>query len=252
MDLRRAAALLLTPAVLFSACSENEDSPARPQTSPQASLSPTSEPSATLAGHLDCPEQEEVLAGEPEGSLEGDVDGDGAPDEVGLYKDPEGTAECGAFLVFESDEARHSTPVAQEGMSTDLGFPVLRGLVELDGEPGSEIVVGLLAGASTEFFGVWTERDGELARIGIADPTGAGDLFPSGGSVGHVDASDCAGDGIIVISSAVPQGDGYRVTRTFYRFEEERAVRQSRERKQIAGADFDRFPEFIASPFGSC
>jgi hypothetical protein len=242
----RVPAFLLAASIVFSACNGDEEPEAR-QTLPGPD-------EATVKQTFDCPNQADAVVGEPEGLLDGDVTGDGEPDEVSLVKDPQGSEGCVAFLVVASPSGQISVPIEQEAMTTELGLPSLRGLVELDGKGGLEIVVGLVAGASTEFFGAWSAEGERLERIAIKGAGGdVGDLFPSGGSVGHVEASDCSGEGEVVISQGAPQGGGYRVTRTFLEAEDGRFVKVRRERERIgSGAGFDKFPEFIASPFGSC
>lgn len=241
-----AVRFLLVVSVVASACNGDGEPDAR-------STSPSPD-EAVAEETFDCPNQGDAIAREPDGSLRGDVTGDGAPDGVSLVKDPEGPEGCAAFIVVVSDSSRSSVPIEQEAVTTELGLPSLRGLVELDGEEGLEIVVGLIAGASTELFGAWGAAGGSLDRIAVEDAGGdIGNLFPSGGSVGHVEASDCSGDGEVVISRGAPQGGGYRVTRTFLEAQDGTFVKVRRERERIdSGAGFDRFPEFLASPFGSC
>jgi hypothetical protein len=78
-----------------------------------------------------------------------------------------------------------------------------------------------------------------------------GNLFPTGGSVGHIEGSDCAGDGV-VISSAVPAGKKYEVTRTFYDFEETTLVPRGSDRHVVGAASLNNYPEFAGPPFARC
>lgn len=190
------------------------------------------------------------------GSLHGDVDGDDRPDEVSIAFDESGELGCQAFLVVEG--SGDNAVVAIESFDSAYGLPQprLNTLAEVDLVPGSEMVVDLVAGASTQFVGLFTMTERGVARVEIeGDEFPVDDLFPYGGSVGHVEASNCAEEeGTVVISSATPRGDEYRVTRTFFTFEGStpRIALSSTERERVAFEELGRFPEYESSPFGGC
>lgn len=186
----------------------------------------------------------------------GDVDGDGAPDEIRLVVDEGAEIGCRVFLVVGEESDRHVLAVDREAVSFDLGLPVLVAVVQVDGEPGADVVVDLLAGASTVFAGVFTLGSGELAQLRVAGARDAADdLFAHEGSVGHLDAVDCGPRGTVVVSSASPKGARYQVRRRSY---EARAgvLRPNRSKDETAVVALDRllrrFPEFATPPFTSC
>jgi hypothetical protein len=246
---------------LGSSCESSSPSVGAPATvSPSAGeVTPSQTGSPTADSASRCPNEAEVTSGPSArigGSLRGDVDADGSPDDVSLAFDDTGARGCQAFLVVEG--SGESAVLAIESFDRAFGLPQprLNRLAEVDSAPGSEIAVDLVAGASTQFVGLFTMTGGELARVEVeGDEFPADDLFPYGGSVGHVDASDCAGEpGTIVISTATPKGDDYQVTRRFFRFQGStpRVEPSSTERDRVAFEELGRFPEFRSSPFGGC
>jgi hypothetical protein len=256
----RSLRLVLVVAFLAGAACGGEDEPTvEPEASPAPSA--TSEPAESPAPSpseedFPCSNQADSLeqAGDLGNPLEGDVDGDGSDDSVSIVVDPDGDPGCQAFIVMETAAGTASAPIDQEGMSLDLGFPALVTLVQIDGVPGLDVVVNLVAGASTQFAGVFTFSDGAPQRLRFDQPTEFGDLFPTGGSTGHLEASDCVGPGAIVISQAVPREDEYKVTRTAYVVVDGRLTPQEEgvTTARLPLEHLDRFPEFRASPFGSC
>jgi hypothetical protein len=245
-----ALALLPTCGGSSSTDARTARTPSGTEVTPRVS---TSDPAAK------CPDEGDVTS-DPSarigGSLHGDVDGDGHPDEVTLAFDEKAARGCQAFLIVEgSDETR---VLAIESFDRAFGLPQprLNTLAEVDAVPGSEMVVDLVAGASTQFVGLFSMTGGGLARVVVAgDEFPTDDLFPYGGSVGHLEASNCAGDaGTVVISSATPKGDAYQVTRRFFSFEGStpRLEPSSTERERVALEDLGRFPEYGSSPFAGC
>jgi hypothetical protein len=175
---------------------------------------------------------------------------------VSLAFDDRGAVGCQAFLVVEGSGEGAVLAIEAFDRAYGLPQPRLNTLAEVDTAPGSEVVIDLVAGASTQFVGLFTMAGGELARVEVeGDEFPTDDLFPYGGSVGHVEASDCAGAaGTIVISSATPRGDDYQVTRRFFRFRGStpRAEPSSTERDRATLEELGRFPEYRSSPFGGC
>ena len=140
-----------------------------------------------------------------EGSLEGDVDGNGASDVVSLLVNENGSRGCKAFVVVDTATEDLLAPIVDENIAFSLGFPTLNALVQIDDRPGKEVVVDVTAGASTSFAGIFSAGGDALERIRLeSDALPYGDLFPYGGSVGHLEASDCAPDGGVVVSAATP------------------------------------------------
>lgn len=231
---------------------EETPTPQAPPSAPTPAPSPVPSPS-DVAG---CPNAAAVAGdaslrtGDP---VSGDVDGDGSDDIVAVHFDPAGEPGCQAFVVAESASARLAAPL--ESWRSDLGLtePTLNSLHEIDGDAGLEVVVNMGAGASTQFVGIVTADDGVLRQVHTDAPGPVGEgLFGFGGSVGHLEAVDCAPAGGVVSSFAVPAGKQYRVERRFLVFEGTELVEESVEVERIPPEELDRFPEYRASPFGGC
>jgi hypothetical protein len=242
----------------LGACGDSSSTDATGTRTPSATeVTPSDLPTSDHAA--ECPNQAEVTS-DPSarigGSLRGDVDGDGGQDEVSLAFDQKAAQGCQAFLVVEGGDETHVLAIQSFDSAYGLPQPRLNALTDVDPVPGSEIVVDLVAGASTQFVGLFTLTGGALARVRIEDYVSpVADLFPYGGSVGHLEASNCADDtGMVVISTATPKGADYRVTRRFFRFEglTLRGEPSATERERVALEDLDRFPEYESSPFGGC
>lgn len=212
---------------------------------------------ATPVPDYRCTNQEAVIedaslrTGEPEA---GDVDGDGIEERVWVHFDPQGEPGCQAFVVARSPEGGTlSGPLETWRSEFGLPMPVLDGLYEIDDRPGLEVVVHTGAGASTQFVGVVVSDGGALSQVRsrIAGTNGDG-MFGFGGSVGHVEAVDCAPGGGIVLSFATPDGDVYRVERRSFRFAGAALVPDGREIERVPLEELHQFREYDASPFGSC
>ena len=266
---------LLAVSLLVVACSGDrggdelppgvaEGSPSIGVAAPTASAAPTTQPVATVCAN------EEAVAGDPArqigASTSTDVDGDGAPDEVKLASDPQGTTGCIAFVAVETATGDlAAAPVWELGTEGGLPQPRVHGFVDIDGRAGDEILVDEAAGASTQFVGAFVYLDGSLRRVTVeggldgAPGSQAGDLFPYGGSVGHIEAVDCIGEGSIVISSATPSSDLgdaeqrlYEIERRVYAFNGAILEREDMQTHRVPIDELDRFPEYSSSPFGSC
>lgn len=225
-------------------------------------------PSQRLDPNAACENEGSVIdsATEPEEDvLKGDVDGDEDDDTVYLTADADADPGCRSFLIVVSGDTTYSAPVDPSGAPRSLPEPTLHSLIQLDFDPGSEIVVNLEAGASTQFVGVFKLTADGIERITIegrgpgpfAQELGQDSLFPFGGSVGHVEAVDCINPGLIVMSAATPMGSGadrYEVERRFYRLEGTVLTLQpeSTEVHQVDGLELEPFREFGTSPFGMC
>jgi hypothetical protein len=193
-----------------------------------------------------------------------DVDGDGATDEVHLASDGAGGEGCSAFVVVElASSTVVAAPVWEVGSQGGLPAPRIHGFVDIDGAGGQEILVDEAAGASTQFVGAFIYIEEGLERVtvsgGLSESSAAGteSLFPYGGSVGHVEAVDCAEEGTVVVSTATPgptqNGQAlYEIERRFYAFDGAVLETEDVETAEIPIARLNRFPEYASSPFGSC
>lgn len=246
LDKRLALSVLLL-GLLVAGCTS--DTPRREP------ASPTPEISATSA----CPKEIEIIGSDENrlpGDLEADVDGDGAPDQVSLFEGDGGLG-CEAFLTVSTGRSTVSTPVADDSFSLEGGLPSLIGAAQIDGREGNEVIVRLLAGASTEFMGLFSMGGGDLHRITVQKGE-FGNVFPSGGSVGHLEQSDCGDDpGSILVVTAVAQGDTYLVRRAAYNFNGGAFApdaNASGERSvPLEDLGTDAVPELSSgAPFGSC
>lgn len=235
----------------LSACSGAPEPPAARPESPTASSSPSSPEGAGR-----CPNVKEALAaGTEEGSRsEHDIDGDGAPEEIFVAKDPDGPQGCQAFLGLTGGSFGTLIAPIDDDLSFELGLPLVSGVAEVDGTAPSEIIVDVASGASTAFAGIFSVQDGRLARRVIEGDSPYARSFPYGGSVGHLEGSDCAETGTVVITVAMPQGKGYLVHRRFFVSDGPAFVLDpSRSEKEVvAPGALDDFTELSGAPFGSC
>lgn len=232
---------------------------------PGTASAPTSPSPVSTAG--DCP-NEAATATDPARragtSVQADIDGDGNLDTVALALDPAGTPGCSAFVVVDLGIEVVAAPVWEMGSEGGLPQPRIHGLEDIDDRPGDEILVDEAAGASTQFLGAFTFIEGDLTRItargGIGqDEVAAFDnLFPYGGSVGHIEGVDCAG-GFVVVSTATPSSDQdelargiYEVARRFFTLEEGTLESEETQRTKTTAVELDRFPEFGSAPFANC
>jgi hypothetical protein len=240
---------LILVAILLAGCTASKTT---------QTLHPSASPS--IEGG-ECDHQAEVTGKVDDRTNSTDVDGDGTKDPINIIIDGQGQAGCRAYLSASIDGDIVSEPIWQQGRQGGLPAPSFAGLAQIGGG-GMEIVVNELAGASTQFVGLFTYVDGALERIrpkaGTDLWTGAADgVFPFGGSVGHLDAVDCSDDGHVVVSEAIPAGssaDAYEVQRRFFTLDGSTLVEDKdlAEKATVDGLKLDDYPEFASSPFGSC
>jgi hypothetical protein len=185
--------------------------------------------------------------------LRGDVDGDGEGDELFVAVAQGARRGCRAFVAADTGERLLAAPIPDEFASFELGLPALKSLAAINDMAGAEIVVDVGAGASTQFASVFTVAEGSLLQV-VAPGAGTARLFAYGGSVGHVAAVDCDAEGRVVISSAVPRRDRYRVTRRFATAHGAvwRTDPSATERIRVSLSGLRDYHEFVRSPFGSC
>ena len=267
MRLLRTAVIVAVAATVLAGCNDDPAPEPEPSPSPVETIATTPAPTPIPTEEAACSNESTVVADltlrlQPPARV--DVDGDRFPEEVFIAFDPGATIGCQAFLVVGIDNTFHSVAVWETGPQSGLPRPSIHGFVEINGDPGAEILVDEAAGASTQFVGAFVFADGALSRItvqGGIDSSGPelGHLFPFGGSVGHLDAVDCAEDGSIVVASAVPgssqedlEGGIYSLERTFFSLTGAELRKEGKTREQIPIGDLEQYPEFAAGPFGSC
>lgn len=248
-SMRMKLLVVMVIATIMAGC---DSSTSGESSAPPATPSPDRSPAAAAP---DCPNQDEVMSSAGfvrPGPLTGDVDGDGTPDTMFLAVNPDAPQGCRAFLIVDTGSGTLVEEISDPDISFELGLPTLESIVPIDDRPGDEVVVRILTGASTLFVGLFTVHDGALVRIEVAGDAEFGNLFPSGGSVGHMEGSDCTIDGIVV-TSAVPEEEGYEVTRNLYSVTETTADPSGSEVDHVRSQNLgDRYPELGGPPFSSC
>jgi hypothetical protein len=187
------------------------------------------------------------------GELRGDVDGDGDDDELFVAVAQGARRGCRVFVAADTGDRLLAAPIPDDYVSFELGLPALRTLAAVDDVQGAEIVVDVGAGASTQFASVFTVTEGRLLQV-IAQGAGPAGLFAYGGSMGHVSAVDCDAPGRVVISSAVPRRNHYRVARRFATAHGRvwRIDPSATEHNRAPLSSLRDYREFARSPFGSC
>jgi hypothetical protein len=190
-----------------------------------------------------------------EGTLLGDVDGDGTPDRVTLRGDDRRPAACRHLLVVEIRSVTIAAAVAP--LPWPVTDPRLLLLAEIDGRAGLEPVVALSPAAVYRPGAVFTLRGGELERMRLegrrpADVFPFYDEFPAG--------VDCAGEaGAIVVTSGGLADRGrddrhWALTRARYRAAGTRfaLVGSEAHRVEVGPEAKRRWPEVRGDPFLSC
>jgi len=174
--------LLVLPAVLvlaLTACSQDEVAP-RPTAAP---ASPATRPVP---------------------AAQGDVDGDGEPDEITYEGDVAVVTLSGGGVLRASTEA----DIAPEQ-------PVTAGVEDLDRDGRAEVFVQVGQGASTGFL-LALRYDG--VRLAALRVDGKPLLLAFGGSATHGDGFGCTGAGTLLVRSASSEdGTAYALTTTTYR-----------------------------------
>ncbi|HEU4480842.1 MAG TPA: hypothetical protein VFS18_03075 [Actinomycetota bacterium] len=237
--------------LVAAACDGDGDEPgSRTSAGPSASSAPVA------VGPLPCPDQEDTVtdpAAREGGSLSADVDDDGVSDEIFLVVDEGGPEGCRVFLVGELADGVHPLPLDHELLTLEGARPRLVMVGQIDGTGGADVVVMLHAGASTEFEGVFAFDRGRWMQRGTKGSE-AGDLFPYGGSVTHLEASDCGRPGTIVVTSAFTQGDRYVVEERAFVFNGRDFVLDpsSKDVSEVGLEEIDSVEAFSTPPFGSC
>ena len=234
--MRRPLLLALSLLVLpLAGCSQDEDS--RLPTGAAASLpaAPESSPRATRPSTPESPEPPESLepaaparsapsttapsASGPrtpaEPAAQGDVDGDGEPDEI--------TYEAGEAVVALSGGG-----VLRAGVEADIApeDPVTAGVEDLDRDGRAEVFVKVGQGASTGFLLV-LRYDG--TRLAALQREGAALLLAYGGSATHGDGFSCTDAGTLLVRTASSDdGKAYVLQTVTYRVRGDAVVETGR------------------------
>lgn len=188
--------------------------------------------------------------------MRGDVNGDGSDDSVFLVRDEAGASDCRTFVVTTVDGEPLVVPTNEEGVEYALQEPRVHSLAQIDGEGGLEILVDLEHGASSRFLGMFTVVGGALRRVEVREHTPYGNLFPYGGSVGRIEASNCTdrAGADVSISVATANATDYTIRTRLYDMAGARLdpLRPSRQPPIATGHDIEEVVGFTTSPFGDC
>lgn len=264
--IRRGAAVVL---LLFvsTGCS-SEDLPLRTDgptpapseapasTTPDVTPVPSPSPTGAEPPGPTCPNQAEAVGAalqrDPAGS--GDIDGQGGPDPIFVVADEQGAPGCAGFVVVDLGTEPVSAAVSFPEIDPRFGFPSFNSTADINDVPGEEIVVNVMAGASTQFVSVYTFDGAALVEVSFEKAVGdeTSGVFGFGGSVGHVEAVDCVADSRVVVSSATPKGRRYALSRLF--LDPLGAVWNAVGAERSIGSlrQVTNNPEFAGSPFLNC
>ena len=201
-------ALLLIGCLLLAACSA--DDPAAPRAgavtpapepvraSPSAATEDEADPAAASPTPQDA---RSPVAAAPAGpAVQGDVDGDGEPDEVAV-----GTQ---LRVVLSGSGRTVSSAVDADDP------PAQRGVEDVDRDGRGEVFVRTAQGASTTFVTPFRYDGARLAPLTV---DGAPVRLGIGGSATHGDGFSCTDAGTLVVRSAQEREDGtWEVSSTTY------------------------------------
>jgi hypothetical protein len=228
---------------------------------------PAGQPSATPGIDGGCLGSDQHAEGLPPSyrpvgdALEGDLRSDGRPSRATILGDKERPPRCRYFLAVEHPGATDSIAPIEAGSSLPHDVPSLLMAVQIDGEPGLEVIVDFGGPMHPHRTGqIFTFGEGSLAAMRTEWPHfegGTPTLFPLHGE--FAGGVDCTGEaGAIVVTSgdlaeAGTDDSRYEVTRTFYRAEGGLFVEIRREMHTVeVGAERERWPELADDPFRSC
>jgi hypothetical protein len=192
------------------------------------------------------------------------VTGDGHVDQVRLASAWHSPRKCRFFVVLSSRGRSTAKRIDQPELAglpnAELRtehIPKLLAIVSLPGG-ARDVAAKLLAGASTEFLGLFVPVDGTLRRVLIRPKNPDANLLPYNGSVTHFDGVGCAAHSTVVATGAGALGTtGTRwiVVRTWYRQRAARLVRTRRTSLHFHGsfpALRARYPALSPIPFPHC
>jgi hypothetical protein len=183
----------------------------------------------------------------------GDIDGHGGPDPIFVVADEQGAPGCAGFVVVDLGTEPVSAAVSLPEIDPRFGFPSFNSTADINDLPGEEVVVNVMAGASTQFVSVYTFDGAALVEVSFEKAVGeTAGVFGFGGSVGHVEAVDCVPDSRVVVSSATPKGRRYALSRLF--LDPRGAVWSAVGAERSIGSlrQVTNNPEFAGSPFLNC
>ena len=193
--------LLLIPVLLLPACSGDEEGVSRPGSvtpAPEparasASASPDEGVDSTAPAPTPTPQgaRSPVAAAPLRPAVQGDVDGDGEPDEV----------QVGAQLrvVLSASGRTISSPIEADTS------PVASGVEDVDRDGRGEVFVRTAQGSSTTFLTPYRYDGARLAPLTV---DGQAVRLGIGGSATHGDGFSCTDAGTLVVRSAQRQDDG--------------------------------------------
>ncbi|MCW2678964.1 MAG: hypothetical protein JWM62_365 [Frankiales bacterium] len=238
--MRRTA--LLVPLLLLPACGddgvtvertsalERQSTPtaAAPTATPTTPAKPTPEPAATKAANPKPSPATAPSKAPLKTAAQGDVDGDGTPDEVSVDEN---------LAVALSGNGR----TIASRFQTDTA-PQVSGSEDVDRDGRAEVFLRTGQGSSTSFLTPFRydgrtfaplTLDGEQVKLGV------------GGSATHGDGFSCTDTGRLVVRSASSDDDGasFTVTTTTYRVDGHRLVQTKRSTAQAQGMDDPRVGE---------
>lgn len=181
-------------------------------------------------------------------TLRGDVTGDGRTEAVVVEQRDH---RCEFRLVAGSSTSRVRPAMCRQKPSELIygSDPHVTALVDIDRQPGLEVVVQTWHGAYMDLADVWTYRDGALRRYAGREPH-----FSYGSSVGtgaHVVGCG-AGSGVVLVSyrSYPPHG---RVVRRWYKAQDLRLRLIRTKAIEWNSGQAPPFPEFREpQPFPGC
>jgi hypothetical protein len=193
-------------------------------------------------------------------ALEGYLRGDGRPSRATILGDPERPPRCRYFLAVEDSKNAGSYARIEGSSSLPHDVPSLLMAVELDGEPGLEVVVDFGGPMHPHRTGqIFTFDEESLVAMRTERPRfdGRPILFPLHGE--FAGAVDCTGESraIVVTTGDLAEGgtddSHYEVIRTFYRAEGVQFVETRREMHTVeVGTERERWPEVADDSFRSC
>ena len=266
-------ATILVASMVAAACggqttatpaAETTASPAAQTTETRAGRSPSPTAPSVDGG---CPAPDEEPKGLPASyrpvgdSLEGDFRGDGRSTRAVTLGDEERPLRCRYFLAVGYREGTASYAPIEAAESLPYDVPSLLMAVEIDGQPGLEVVVDFGGPMHPHRTGqVFTFEGSALVatRIEPAQLEGIPPiLFPLGGEfAAGVDCAAEPGAIVLTVGGLAERGTDdshYDVTRTFYRAQGGRFVETRRETHTIeVGTEGERWPELADDPFRSC
>ena len=229
--------LLVLPLV---GCGQDEDSrlpagavvslPAAPEPSPEASRptpSAPGPPAATSTPSRTGPSATGPAVTAPSATgpaAQGDVDGDGEPDEI-------------TYEGSEAVVALSGGGVLRAGVEGDIApeDPVTAGVEDLDRDGRAEVFVKVGQGASTGFLLV-LRHDG--TRLAALQRDGAPLLLAYGGSATHGDGFSCTDAGMLLVRTASSDdGEAYALQTVTYRVRGDAVVETGRASATGTGMD---------------